>query len=809
LKALIETDNKHKNTKKRAFTGYIALLLTIFFTILSASTARASAPGYEWTQAMGGASGSSGESTAIDASGNIYITGYFSGSMDFDPTAGVDTHTSSANTDMFLTRINADGSYAWTKTSSGGTYSCASGSSVAIDASGNIYVTGFFCQTVDFDPTAAVDEHTSIGYNDSFLMRINADSSYAWTKTTASAALGISYGASVAIDNGGNIFVAGYFNKTVDFDPTTGVDNHTSAGGIDISLTRINADGSYGWTKTMGGTGNEYGLSLAADASGNLYMAGFFAGTVDFDPTTGTDNHTSAGYDDIFLTRINADGSYAWTKSIGSTGVDRTWSMAMDPNGNIYLNGFFSGSVDFDPSPAIDTHIAVGQTDSFVTRINADGSYGWTQTISDPASGSSLSTNDNLISVDAEGNIYLSGYFSGTIDFDPSTGIDNRTSSGPRSIFISRINADGAYSWTRTMGSPNSWVNSPMPVAADANRNIFITGHFSKTVDFDPGPGVDEHTSHGLYGDIFLTKLSQKSDELAVDFGSTYGLYTRDNNAVWTRLSDQTPDTMATCDLDGDGKAEIVAGFAGTGVWSLPASGAPAVLLNPIDGELIACADLDGNGQKDIIVDFGPSYGLWARYNNASWTKLHFLSPVIMTTGDLNGDGQAEVIGEFAGLGIWYRQHSTGTWSRLHYLNAELMATGDLNGDGKDELIVDFGDAYGIWARYSTGLWAKLQALSPVKLTTGDLDGNGLDDVIAEFSGTGIWVRYSNNPAWKRVHGFYSESLSTGDLDGSGRDDLIVDFGIFGIWVKRNNNLWQKIHNINPELTSAGNLDGY
>ena len=457
---------------------------------------------YSWTKTMGGASMDYGYSAAVDASGNVYVAGYFAGTADFDPGPDTDNHTSAGGSnDIFLTKINADGTYGWTKTM-GGTGDDR-GYSAAVDASGNVYVTGWFEGTVDFDSGPGTDNHTSAGNYDIFLTKINADATYGWTKTMGGAINNVGY--SAAVDASGNVYVAGYFAGTADFDPGPGPeDNHTSRGMLDIFLTKINSDGTYGWTKTMGGASLDYGRSAAVDGSGNVYVTGSFYLTVDFDPGLGTDNHTSAGGDDIFLTKINSDGTYGWTKTMGGASYDSGHSAAVDASGNVYVTGYFQGTVDFDPGPGTeDSHTSAGRYDIFLTKINSDGTYGWTKTM-----GGAIDDSGVEATVDASGNVYVTGYFQGTVDFDPGLGTDNHTSAGDDDIFLTKINADGTYGWTKTMGGAID--DSGVEATVDGSGNVYVTGYFVGTVDFDPGPGTDNHTSAGGY-DIFLTKFIMES----------------------------------------------------------------------------------------------------------------------------------------------------------------------------------------------------------------------------------------------------------------------------------------------------------
>ncbi len=465
-----------------------------FLIILSITT---DSHAYFWTKTMGGSSNDYAQSVTVDSSGNLYVTGYFYGTADFDPGEGTDNHTSAGGYDIFLTRINADGSYGWTKTMGGSNFDY--GNSVTLDGSGNLYVTGYFSGTADFAPRDGTDDHTSAGGYDIFLTRITTDGSYVWTRTMGGPSSDI--GNSVTVDGSGDLYVAGYFNGTVDFDPGEGTEYHTSAAGSqDIFLTRIDADGSYGWTRTMGGTGSDRSNSVTVDSSGNLYVTGYFNGTVDFDPGEGTDFQTSAGGNDIFLTMIDTDGTYGWTGTVGGSGSDSGNSVTLDGSGNLYVTGHFNGAVDFDPGEGTDFQTSAGGNDIFLTRINAVGTYGWTMTM-----GGSSNDYSNSVAVDGSGNLYVAGYFNGAADFDPGEGTDNHTSAGSIDIFLTRINADGSYGWTKTMGGSGG--DYGQSVAVDGSGNAYVAGRFYSAVDFNPGPATDYNFSAGS-SDIFLSKFS-------------------------------------------------------------------------------------------------------------------------------------------------------------------------------------------------------------------------------------------------------------------------------------------------------------
>ncbi|MBW2405977.1 MAG: SBBP repeat-containing protein, partial [Deltaproteobacteria bacterium] len=200
-----------------------------------------------------------------------------------------------------------------------------------------------------------------------------------------------------------------------------------------------NSSGSGVWTRTFGGTHQDFGWSIAVDDSDNVYITGSFRGTADFDPdSVATDNQTSAGLEDIFLTKINSGGSYGWTKTLGGTDEDFSRSMAVDGSDNVYITGSFRGTVDFDPGAGTDNQTSAGEEDIFITKINFDGSYDLTKTIggTDQDFGQTLAVDDDV-------NVYITGSFRETVDFDPGAGTDNQTSAGEEDIFLTKFRMVG------------------------------------------------------------------------------------------------------------------------------------------------------------------------------------------------------------------------------------------------------------------------------------------------------------------------------------------------------------------------------
>ena len=370
------------------------------------------------------------------------------------------------------------------------------------DSVGNIYVTGYFQGTVDFDPSfVGTDVRSSNGNSDIFVTKLFSSGLYAWTRTIGGSSN--DYPRCVAIDSNSDLIVTGEFSGTVDFDPGTGVENHSSAGGIDAFVTKLSSgDGSHVWTRTIGSTLTDAGMGVAVDATDNLFLCGHFTGTVDLDPTSGTDSRVSYGGTDVFIVKLKSDGSYRWGGAMGGVLDDVAGKVAVDSSGDVLVVGSFQDTADFDPQSGLASDSSHGDYDIFVTKVHGDGTHGWVRTV-----GSSSEDRGTAVAVDGAGAVFTTGYYSGTVDFDPTSGTDVRASQGNTDAFVAKLGTSGSYQWTRIIGGSQS--DRGLSVAVDSTNSVLVTGYFGGTAQFiDQAalPSSDLHTSVGGR-DVFLTRF--------------------------------------------------------------------------------------------------------------------------------------------------------------------------------------------------------------------------------------------------------------------------------------------------------------
>jgi len=432
-----------------------------------ASSSSSSSQSY-FAVTFGGTNNNQGESIAVDSSGNIYITGYFYETVDF----GGGNVTSAGSTDIFVLKLNSSGTFQWVNTYGGTSFDFGRG--IAVDSSGNIYITGYFYETVDFGG----GNLTSAGGADIFVLKLNSSATFQWVSTFGSTSIDV--GEDITVDSSGNSYITGYFEGTVDF----GAGNVTSAGSADIFVLKLNSSGTFQWVNTYGGSAFDVGMDITVDSSGNSYITGYFEGTVDF----GAGNVTSAGAADIFILKLNSSGAFQWVNIFGGTSTDVGQGIAVDSSGNSYITGSFQGTVDFgsgDITPS-------GFDDIFVLKVNPSGTFQWVSTFG----GTSNDVGED-ITVDSSGNSYITGWFRETVDF----GAGNVTSAGGADIIVLKLNSSGTFQWVNTYGGTSGDVGEGITV--DSSGNSYITGWFRETVDF----GAGNVTSAGG-ADIIVLKLN-------------------------------------------------------------------------------------------------------------------------------------------------------------------------------------------------------------------------------------------------------------------------------------------------------------
>ena len=386
--------------------------------------------------------GSSGEDVATGVAVDSSGNSYVTGYTD----GGIDGNSSSGKKDFFLIKYNSSGTKEWTKQegSSGDDYARG----VAVDSSDNIYVTGY--------TDKKLHGNNNSGQFDMFLVKYNSSGTRQWTKQFGTSGWDVGYG--VAADSSNNIYVTGYTEG--------GFDGNTSSGRRDIILVKFYDNGTKHWTQQFGTSSDDTGYGVTVDSSDNIYVTGFTFG--------GLDGNTYSGKGDIILVKYNSSGTKQWTQQLGSSKKDYGLASNVDSKGNIYVSGFTEGGLDGNTNS--------GERDIFLVKYNSSGTKQWTQQLGTPTF-----DEGNGVAVDSSDNIYVSGWTRGELD----------TYAGHDDAIVLKYNSSGTKQWTRQFGS-NSY-DYAYGVALDSSGNIYVTGNTFG--------GLDGNTNSGRE-DIFLVKYN-------------------------------------------------------------------------------------------------------------------------------------------------------------------------------------------------------------------------------------------------------------------------------------------------------------
>ena len=442
----------------------------------------------------------------------------------------------------------------------------------------------------------------------------------------------------VTVDPLGNIISTGNFRGTVDFDPGTGTTIATSLGDWDVFIQKLDASGNFLWAKTFGGASADHAESVFTDQNGNIYTAGRFTQTVDFDPGSGVASHSSLGSFDVFVQKLDAEGNFLWAKTFGGANYDVCYALKVDSDGNVYITGNFMGTVDFDPGSEVYTLTATeNNRNTFVQKMDTNGNFLWAKSFSganwgtsinidsagniyttgtifgqtdfDPGSGTfllnssqyygtfvqkmdssgnflwaksfggSYNLNTSYSTVDSSGNIYTTGSFDFPGDYDPSDGTSTLTSNGHQDVFIQKMDASGNFLWAKNFGGSCEYcVDVSKSISVDTFGNIYTTGFFANTTDLDPGPGIAHYTSAGHH-DIFIQKLDTVGNFI---WGKSFG-------------SSAEFETGRSLHVDAEGSVIVTGNFGGSvdfddgsGVANLTPVGPSDIFLLKITQNLLS-----------------------------------------------------------------------------------------------------------------------------------------------------------------------------------------------------------------------------
>lgn len=479
---------------------------------------KAQQPLLAWATNAGGTGADNGTSLSVDDQGNVYTTGYYTGTVDFDPGPAVVQLPGHGGVDIFITKTDPNGNLVWVRGIGGSGGDAAF--SIKVTQSGYVYITGYFCSVVDFDPGPGIDTMRNADdpcNTELFVLKLDTAGNYEWAKAIRSVVQICTdvtdVGYALDTDQDDNVYVTGYFRGTADFDPSPSSAYNLTASGTnlvgDIFILKLSASGGFCWVNRIGEPLSDAGYALDVSDSGFVYVCGLYGAPTDFDPGVGTDTLPAFGNWDMFILKLDSAGHHIWAKGIGGTTDDRAYGITTDSQGNVLVTGFYSSTVDFNPGPAVNYLASNPSSNSvFILKLDAAGNYLWAKGIvgagGGEISGSSIATN-------RDGEIYTTGYFSGTADFDVSTlPADTFKLTAPgvwwaTDSYVAKYDSLGNFIWAFQIGGAN--VDRGKGITIDTSGNIWSTGYFgSGNVDFDPSAGTFVQAGSGT-SNIYVQKI--------------------------------------------------------------------------------------------------------------------------------------------------------------------------------------------------------------------------------------------------------------------------------------------------------------
>lgn len=417
-----------------------------------------------WAKSVGNLYGNEDAyAVKLDSSGNIFICGVYYNNCDMDPGAGSTVlagltsplgGVSSLN-DSFLLKLDPSGNFLWARALAKSQYNASPrwsnyANALAIDDQDNVIVTGYFTGIALIADTVY---YTATGTaTDFFVMKYSTAGIIQWAKQIGS---GTAESASSIIADASGIYLTGHFNGILDFDPSAAIVNVTPTGGYDAFLLKMNTLGGFVWVKKTAGSGDEYGRAITMNATGEIFWGGNYTGTVDFDPSVGTNNLTSTGNTDNFVSKFNTSGNYSWTYGFGGVNGDFLSALALDSQSNVFATGNFSGTVDFDSGSGTSSFTSNGGPDVYLTKVSSLGAFTWAWAFGGQSLGGTVDVG-NAIAIDSANNLTLVGNLYGNADvwLDPNFTAGSRiTPNGGYDGFMLKLQSG-------TLGTPDFDIKS-------------------------------------------------------------------------------------------------------------------------------------------------------------------------------------------------------------------------------------------------------------------------------------------------------------------------------------------------------------
>ena len=457
--------------------------------------------GYNYTTLIKGTNTQTVNDSVVDSNGNLYIVGGFKGEVDFDISSGTDIRMSSGEEDIFITRLNADGSYAWTYIIGAGSVDAAT--NVAVDNYDNLYVTGYFSSRVDFNPVNGgnfYEPMQSEGLRDIFILKITSSGEYDWSKSFGSS--NTDEVTSIKLDSS-SVYLTGEFQGDIDFNRAGNGGEFAIRGKKDGFIAKFGInDASYNWAKTFGAENKYNTVKDLVILNNNIYITGQFNGSIDFNFGYTPEVISTNSYQ-AFILKASKDGTFSWVKEFKSVGIG--WSKGLfleNKDNNIYIAGIITGNVDFDLVEETEDILNAGEfTSIFISKITEAGQVLdkeiFIATVA-PAELKDIKLYNN--------SIYLTGNFKGSLSFQAN--VLNNTSMNNIYSDIFKVKLDSNFIASNLVKIGGNLDKSSKSISINETGGLYLLGTFENSLDFDPSSSEDIKEAQDLK-DIFISRYTE------------------------------------------------------------------------------------------------------------------------------------------------------------------------------------------------------------------------------------------------------------------------------------------------------------
>jgi gliding motility-associated-like protein len=457
----------------------------------------------KWVDDFGGSGYSKVTDLAVDKQNNIYVTGYFTGTVDFDPSSGVKNLTSVGGIDIFVGKYTQAGTLIWAESMGGD--GLDQPNNLAVDKDGNVSIAGQFESTnLDADPGPGVYTLSSLGGDDIFVIHLDTNGNFLWANSIGGS--GTERGEEVSTDSQDDVITSSVFSSPV----TVGTSNYTPLGGGFYGLiVKYSSTGAVLWSISIGNDGDNGAFGDRVDGNDNIIISGVFSNQVNFNPLGTAVNLTSANMDAPFIAKYSPSGTLVWANSVAGNLAFEQSVVGIDPQNNVYFTGAFGSSMTFNGTTTINPQ---GFQDIFLSKFSASGAFLYAKSMG----GSGASGYNYEVQCDQGSNVYLEGYFSGTINFNPNTGTAaNVAYHGQQDFYLAKYDANGNYIYAFGIGSPNCNSTFGKGLAIDNTNAVDAAGEFCSTVNFDAtGCSTDNLTAVSSTSDGFIAQYVPASPEV-------------------------------------------------------------------------------------------------------------------------------------------------------------------------------------------------------------------------------------------------------------------------------------------------------